>query len=55
MKSKKGSDVTFLRRIIRGSADKSYGIHVAKLAGLPQEVVKRAETILIDLENYSSD
>lgn len=47
----KGSDVTFLRRIICGSADKSYGIHVAKLAGLPQEVVKRAETILIDLEN----
>lgn len=47
----KGSDVTFLRRIIRGSADKSYGIHVAKLAGLPQEVIKRAETILIDLEN----
>ena len=47
----KGSDVTFLRRIIRGSADKSYGIHVAKLAGLPQEVVKRAKTILIDLEN----
>lgn len=47
----KGSDVTFLRRIIRGSADKSYGIHVAKLAGLPQEVVKHAETILIDLEN----
>ena len=47
----KGSDVTFLRRIIRGSADESYGIHVAKLAGLPQEVVKRAETILIDLEN----
>lgn len=50
----KGSDVTFLRRIIRGSADKSYGIHVAKLAGLPQEVVKRAETILIDLENTAS-
>lgn len=47
----KGSDVTFLRRIIRGSADKSYGIHVAKLAGLPQEIIKRAETILIDLEN----
>lgn len=50
----KGSDVTFLRRIIRGSADKSYGIHVAKLAGLPQEVVKRAETILSDLENTAS-
>ena len=46
----KGSDVTFLRRIIAGSADKSYGIHVAKLAGLPAEVVKRAKTILADLE-----
>lgn len=47
----KGTDVTFLRRIIPGSADKSYGIHVAKLAGLPQNVVKRAECILADLEN----
>lgn len=46
----KGSDVTFLRRIIAGSADKSYGIHVAKLAGLPADVVKRAKTILADLE-----
>lgn len=46
----KGSDVTFLRRIIPGSADKSYGIHVAKLAGLPQNVIKRAEAILADLE-----
>lgn len=46
----KGSDVTFLRRIIPGSADKSYGIHVAKLAGLPQNVIKRAENILSDLE-----
>lgn len=46
----KGSDVTFLRRIIAGSADKSYGIHVAKLAGLPMEVVKRAKAILADLE-----
>ena len=39
----KGTEVTFLRRIIRGSADKSYGIHVAKLAGLPNNVIKRAE------------
>lgn len=46
----KGSNVTFLRRIIPGSADKSYGIHVAKLAGLPQNVIKRAENILSDLE-----
>ena len=46
----KGDDVTFLRRIIPGSADKSYGIHVAKLAGLPNNVIHRAETILVDLE-----
>ena len=49
----KGSDVTFLRRIIPGSADKSYGIHVAKLAGLPEDVVHRAENILVDLETTS--
>lgn len=47
----KGSKVLFLRRIIAGSADKSYGIHVAKLAGLPKNVTDRAEKILIDLEN----
>ena len=46
----KGSEVTFLRRIIPGSADKSYGIHVAKLAGLPNNVVNRAKAILADLE-----
>lgn len=51
----KGTDVTFLRRIIPGSADKSYGIHVAKLAGLPQNVVERAEHILADLEHYAAD
>lgn len=49
----KGSDVTFLRRIIAGSADKSYGIHVAKLAGLPKNVIARAENILADLEHNS--
>ncbi len=46
----KGSDVTFLRRIISGSADKSYGIHVAKLAGLPPVVIDRAQSILTKLE-----
>lgn len=51
----KGNDVTFLRRIIRGSADKSYGIHVAKLAGLPQNVVERAEHILADLEQNDTN
>lgn len=42
--------VMFMRRIIEGSADKSYGIHVAKLAGLPNSVTQRAEKILETLE-----
>ncbi len=46
----KGGDITFLRRIISGAADKSYGIHVAKLAGLPATVTNRAEKILAGLE-----
>ena len=51
----KGQDVAFLRRIIKGGADKSYGIHVAKLAGLPGPVLKRAETILKGLESQGPD
>lgn len=47
----RGSEVVFLRRIIQGGADKSYGIHVAKLAGLPKSVTKRAQDILAALEN----
>lgn len=47
----RGSEVVFLRRIIAGGADKSYGIHVAKLAGLPKVVTDRAKKILADLEN----
>jgi DNA mismatch repair protein MutS len=43
-------DVVFLRRIIPGRADRSYGVHVARLAGLPAQVVTRAEEILHDLE-----
>lgn len=46
----RGSEVVFLRRIIQGGADKSYGIHVAKLAGLPKVVTERAKKILADLE-----
>ncbi len=46
----RGSKVVFLRRIISGSADKSYGIHVARLAGLPKSVTDRAEIILAGLE-----
>lgn len=47
----RGKDVAFLRRIVPGAADKSYGIHVARLAGLPKAVLKRADAILSELEN----
>ena len=43
-------EVVFLHRIIPGAADKSYGIYVARLAGVPREVITRAETILAQLE-----
>lgn len=46
----KGDDIIFLRKIDKGSADKSYGIQVAKLAGVPVEVIKRAKEILHRLE-----
>ncbi|HKV84182.1 MAG TPA: DNA mismatch repair protein MutS, partial [Ktedonobacterales bacterium] len=42
--------VVFLRKIVPGGADKSYGIHVAQLAGIPRQVVRRAEEVLEDLE-----
>jgi DNA mismatch repair protein MutS len=45
-----GEDVVFLRRILPGKADRSYGVHVARLAGLPLGVVSRAEEILLELE-----
>ena len=47
---KRGEDITFLRRIVAGPADDSYGIEVAKLAGLPSSVTKRAHVILRQLE-----
>ena len=43
-------DVVFLRKIVPGGADRSYGIHVAKLAGLPQSVIARAQEVLVQLE-----
>ena len=46
----KGEDVIFLRKIVKGGTDESYGIHVAKLAGVPKEVLKSANTILKKLE-----
>ena len=49
----KGEDVIFLRKIVEGGTDESYGVHVAKLAGVPREVTKRANEILRTLEKKS--
>lgn len=46
----RGKEITFLRRIVPGCADRSYGIHVARLAGLPESLLKRADEILEGLE-----
>jgi DNA mismatch repair protein MutS len=48
-------DIIFLRKIVEGSADRSYGIQVARLAGLPKEVLDRAQEVLVNLEkaNYT--
>ena len=48
---KRGDQMIFLRKIVPGAADDSYGVEVAKLAGLPASVVSRAREILADLEN----
>ena len=47
----KGDDVIFLRKILRGGVDRSYGIHVAKLAGVPYAVVNRAKEVMKQLED----
>lgn len=47
----RGKSIKFLRRIIPGGADRSYGLHVARLAGLPEGLLKRAEIILEELES----
>lgn len=48
---KRGDDITFLRKIVRGGADDSYGIEVAALAGVPKEVINSAKRILEKIEN----
>ncbi len=48
---KKGDDITFLRKIVKGAADDSYGIEVAKLAGVPSDVIKRAKEVLAEIES----
>lgn len=50
-----GEEVVFLRKIVEGGTDKSYGIHVARLAGVPKEVITRAKEILEELEANSLD
>ena len=52
---KRGDTITFLRRIVRGRADGSYGIEVAKLAGIPNSVVSRARVILRELESINPE
>ena len=50
---KRGGEIIFLRKIVRGAADESYGIEVASLAGVPKEVVGRAREILSEIETDS--
>ena len=50
-----GDEIIFLRKIIEGGTDKSYGIHVARLAGIPKEVIQRARVILDNLEAATLD
>ncbi|UCC51725.1 MAG: DNA mismatch repair protein MutS [Anaerolineaceae bacterium] len=51
--AEEGDRVTFLHKIVPGGADRSYGIHVAQLAGLPRDVVNRANEVLLDLEKHA--
>ena len=51
---KRGDSITFLRKIVRGSTDDSYGIEVAKLAGLPGDVIRRAREILASVEKTAT-
>ena len=51
----RGKEVIFLRRIIRGGTDRSYGIHVAQLAGLPKKVISRAEEILQEYDGFDKN
>src|SRR5699024_3375947 len=49
----KGEEIIFLRKIVRGGTDESYGIHVARLAGVPKQVTQKANEILKSLERKS--
>lgn len=49
------NEIVFMHKIVAGVANRSYGIHVAKMAGMPESVVKRAESVLADLEETKTD
>lgn len=51
--AEEGENIVFLHELIKGKADRSYGIHVAQLAGLPRDVVLRAKELLADLEEHA--
>ncbi|MBQ5742713.1 MAG: DNA mismatch repair protein MutS, partial [Clostridia bacterium] len=51
---KKGKDILFLRKIVEGGTDDSYGVEVARLAGVPEEIIRRAEVILSELESENA-
>jgi DNA mismatch repair protein MutS len=51
--SEEGDKVIFLHKIVPGGTDRSYGIHVAQLAGLPRSVIVRAQEVLAELESHA--
>lgn len=53
--AEEGEEIVFLHKVLPGGADRSYGVHVAQLAGLPRPVVERARELLKQLETQSSD
>ena len=53
--SEENGTVVFLRKVKKGAAENSYGIHVARLAGVPQSVIDRASVILAHIQNLASD
>ena len=53
--AEQGEDIVFLHRVLPGGADQSYGVHVARLAGMPRSVVERARELLMLLEQGGSD
>ncbi|MBQ0039598.1 MAG: DNA mismatch repair protein MutS [Treponema sp.] len=53
--SENGSDIVFLRKVIQGASENSYGIHVARLAGIPDQVISRAQDILEKIQSDAGD